>query len=469
MQYEKSLEVAKKDFDDNIIPGIEEFVRIDNLSQEFDPEWETNGKLEKAGMHLLNWAKSQGITGLKGELLKEPGKTHFLLIEIESQGIDKTILLYGHFDKQPSLGEWDKGLHPNKPVRKDGLLYGRGSSDDGYALFSMIEAVKLIQLQNCKHGRIVITIESGEESGSPDLIFYLKKYSERIGKPDLMICMDSGCKDYSCLWLTTSLRGGAKFEVEIECLKQDVHSGEGSGIAPDSFSVLRILLDRIEDSKTSRIIAPLNVEIPKYRIEDADKLAEYLKDKVITDLVKLAEGVKPLTYDYKEIILNNTWRPTMVVIGITGLPPVEDVGNVLSSKIKASLSFRLPPTFKGKDAEKIITELLIKDPPYNSKINVKAIVSINGWAAKDLHPSLKKSLSKSSNFLFEKDYYNCGEGGSIPFIAELGDLYPDCEILVTGVLGPGSNAHSVNECLNLDYTNKMIVALAHAIYDFCNQ
>ena len=190
MKYEKTFEDAKKDFDESILPGIEEFVRIDNLSPDFDKEWETNGKAEKAGMHLINWAKAQGVKGLKAELIKEPGMTHMVFIEIDPQGIDKTVLLYGHFDKQPPLGVWDEGLHPNKPVRKNGLLYGRGASDDGYALFAIVESVKLIQMQNGKHGRIIVTIESGEESGSPDLVPYLKKLKDRIGNPDLMICMD---------------------------------------------------------------------------------------------------------------------------------------------------------------------------------------------------------------------------------------------------------------------------------------
>ena len=449
MKYEKTLEDAKKDFESNILPGLEEFVRIDNLSPDFDPEWETNGKAEKAGMHLINWAKAQGVKGLKAELYKEPGKTHMVLIEIEPQGIDKTVLLYGHFDKQPPLGVWDEGLHPNKPVKKDGLLYGRGASDDGYALFAIVESVKLIQQQNGKHGRIVVTIESGEESGSPDLVPYLKKLKDRIGNPDLMICMDSGCKDYYSLWLTTSLRGVAAFEVEVECLKESVHSGTGSGVAPDSFTVLRILLDRLDDPKTSNVVAPLHVEIPKYRIEDAEKLAAYQKEKVV--------------------ILNNTWRPTVVVTGMSGFPPAEGAGNVLRYKTKAKISIRLPPTFNCKEAEKVVCDVLTKDPPYNSKVTVKVINSGNGWAAKDMHQSLKKSFSESSKFLFGKDYYNCGEGGSIPFIADLGELYPQCEILVTGVLGPGSNAHCLNECLNLDYTTRMIVALAHAIHDFCNQ
>ena len=284
-----------------------------------------------------------------------------------------------------------------------------------------------------------------------------------------MICMDSGCKDYSSLWLTTSLRGVCMLECEVECLKESVHSGTGSGIAPDSFSVMRQLLDRLDDSKTSKVLAPLSVEIPKYRIEDAEKLAEYEKEKTVTEAVKLLDGVKPLTEDYKEIILNNTWRPTVVVTGMSGFPVAETAGNVLRAKTKAKISVRLPPIFDCKEGEKILSDILTKDPPYNSKVNVKIVASGNGWAAKDMHASLKKSFSESSKLLFGKDYYNCGEGGSIPFISELGELYPKCEILVTGVLGPGSNAHCLNECLNLDYTIKMIVALAHSIFDFSSQ
>ena len=469
MKYEQTLKDAQKDFNESILPGLEEFVRIDNLSPDFDPEWETNLKAEKAGSHLVKWALSQGVKGMKAELVKEKGRTHLVFIEVAAQGIDKTVLLYGHFDKQPPLGEWDEGLAPTKPVIKNGLLYGRGASDDGYALFAIVESIKLIQLQNAKHGRIVVTIESGEESGSPDLVYYLKKLKDRIGEPDLMVCMDSGCKDYTSLWLTTSLRGVVAVECEVECLKESVHSGTGSGIAPDSFTVMRQLLDRLDDSKTSKVLAPLSVEIPPYRVEDAQKLAEYQKEKAVTELVNLLDGVKPLTEDYKEIILNNTWRPTVVVTGMTGFPAAEGAGNVLRAKTKAKISIRLPPTFDCKKSEEVVTEILTKDPPYNSKVTVKVINSGNGWAAKDMHPSLKKSFSESSKFLFGKDYYNCGEGGSIPFIAELGELYPKCEILVTGVLGPGSNAHCLNECLNLDYTTRMIVALAHSIHDFCNQ
>ena len=471
MNYDKTIEIVHRDFDNSIIPALQDYIRIDNLSPEFDPEWKTNGKLEKAAQHIIDWASKQGIKGLKAQMLKEENRTPMVYITIPatSDDIKKTILLYGHFDKQPHMSGWKEGLSALNPIIKDGYLYGRGASDDGYASFTIVESIKAIQEQGGKHGKIFITIEGGEESGSPDLMYYLNKIAVEMGKPDFMICMDSGCIDYNTLWITTSLRGIAKVDLTVEVLKESVHSGTGSGIAPDSFSIMRQLLDRLEDSKTSKVTDALQVKIPDYRIEDAKKLADYQKEKIVNDAVKLSEGVKPLNDDYSEIILNNTWRAMMTVVGMTGFPAAEGAGNVLRDKTKCKISMRLPPTFDCKKSEEVIKEVLTKDPPYNSKITVKVICSGNGWAAKDMHPSLKKSFSESSKFLFGKDYYNCGEGGSIPFIAELGELYPKCEILVTGVLGPGSNAHCLNECLNLDYTTKMIVALSHSIHDFCNQ
>lgn len=116
-----------------------------------------------------------------------------------------------------------------------------------------------------------------------------------------------------------------------------------------------------------------------------------------------------MTDDYKEIILNNTWRPTVVVTGMTGFPAAEGAGNVLRAKTKAKLSFRLPPTFDCKESEKVITETLTKDPPYNSKITVKVICSGNGWAAKDMHPSLKKVFQNLQNSFSEKIILTVGK------------------------------------------------------------
>ncbi len=193
MDYNKSLAMVSEDWDKSIIPALSEYIKIDNLSKNYDPEWNTNGKLEKACKHLLDWSLAQGVKGLTGEVYKEEGRSPMLVLEIPANcDSKKTLLLYGHFDKQPHMLPWAEGLHPLVPTIKDGYLYGRGASDDGYATFAIVEAIKTVQQNGGRHGKIVVTVEGGEESGSPDLVYYLTKLGDRIGKPDLMVCMDSG-------------------------------------------------------------------------------------------------------------------------------------------------------------------------------------------------------------------------------------------------------------------------------------
>lgn len=116
-----------------------------------------------------------------------------------------------------------------------------------------------------KHPRIVLTFESEEESGSVNYMYYMNKLDSRIGKPDVLICTDSGCCTYDALWLSNSLRGNLKVDLKVQVLEQNVHSGEASGVVPSSFRILRRLLDRIEDPDTGKIIDDLQVNIPPER------------------------------------------------------------------------------------------------------------------------------------------------------------------------------------------------------------
>ena len=125
MNYDKTIEIVHRDFENSIIPALEDYIRIDNLSPEFDPEWKTNGKLEKAAQHVIDWALKQNIKGLKAQMLKEENRTPMIYITIPatSEDIKQTILLYGHFDKQPHMSGWEEGLGPLNPVIKNGYLY----------------------------------------------------------------------------------------------------------------------------------------------------------------------------------------------------------------------------------------------------------------------------------------------------------------------------------------------------------
>ena len=234
------------------MPALCDFIRIPSQSPLFDPEWQTNGLLDQSIAVLAGWAKQQQIEGMTVETLRPTaGITPVIWVEIPASGGAEeagTILMYGHADTQPPMADdWDEGLGPYTPVVRDGLLYGRGANDDGYAIFAAMSAVQALKAQQLPHGRIVIFIEASEESGSVHLPQHLESFASRIGTPSLIICLDSGCGNYEQLWMVTSLRGVIVGELTVSGIKEGVHSGDASGIVPSSFRITRQLLDRVED------------------------------------------------------------------------------------------------------------------------------------------------------------------------------------------------------------------------------
>lgn len=466
MEQLKTLEYVDKEFESHIIPTLMEYIKIDNLSLNFDPEWNTNGKLEKAANLLLEWVLKQNVSGLKGEIMKLENMSPIIFLEIESNGGKGNTFMYGHFDKQPHFEGWLEGTGPCKPVIIGDLLYGRGGADDGYAIFSSVLTIKALQTFGVKHGKFTVVIEGSEESGSPHLFPYLDKLNDKIGVPDLMVCLDSGCKDYERLWITTSLRGMCMKDVTVECMKDSIHSGVGTGHAPDSFTVIRQLLDRLEDSKTGKVCDKLQVKIPESKYEEGKKVVDILGKGFC--MCKMEDGVELLTNDPLELYLNGTWRSTLCVVGQTGLPRHDLAGNVLRSKTSVRLSMRLPPSKDPKEASKEVSEILLKDPPYNSKITVEDKSSGPGWACRDFSKKLTSSFEESSQKLWKNSFATVGEGGSIPFINGLANQYPNAEFIVMGVLGPGSNAHAANETLHIPYCKKVTTTLIHCVYDYFN-
>ena len=168
---------------------------------------------------------------------------------------DRTVLLYGHLDKQPEFTGWREGLGPWTPVIEGDRLYGRGGADDGYAAFAALLAIEAAAGRGPSARPLRRAIEASEESGSPDLPAHLEALGDRLGAPELVVCLDSGCLDTERLWVTTSLRGLVGGTLTVEVLTEGVHSGKASGVVPSSFRLLRQLLDRLEDSATGRVLA----------------------------------------------------------------------------------------------------------------------------------------------------------------------------------------------------------------------
>jgi acetylornithine deacetylase/succinyl-diaminopimelate desuccinylase-like protein len=457
-------------WDKDIIPTLTDYIRIPNKSPAFDPQWVEHGHMDKVVAMFEGWAREKiaKLPGATLEVVRLEGRTPLIFIEVPGNGKD-TVLLYGHMDKQPEMVGWAEGTGPWQPVIKDDRLYGRGGADDGYAMFAAISALLALKEQGRAHARAVIVIEACEESGSYDLPFYIDHLSDRIGTPSLVVCLDSGCGNYDQLWLTTSLRGIAMGNLTVQVLTEGVHSGDASGIVPSSFRIARTLLSRIEDEDTGQMtLDEFFVQIPPERAEQARQAAAILGDEVFTKL-PFAGNTKPMVGDVTEMILNRTWRPQLAVTGMEGYPLPENAGNVLIPHSTIKLSMRTPPTCDAVKATKVVKEALEKDPPYGAIVEFHAEEGQSGWNAPKLAPWLEDSLKRASAAHFGKPVAFMGEGGSIPFMAMLGKRYPGTQFVVTGVLGPHSNAHGPNEFLDIPTAKKVSACIADVLADHAAQ
>ncbi len=451
---------------DAIVPSLVDYIRIPNKSPAYDADWAKHGYMSDAVRLMESWARERlaALSGATLEVVQLEGRTPVILIEVPGSN-DDTILLYGHLDKQPEMSGWWEGFGPWTPVLKDGKLYGRGGADDGYAMYGSLAALLALKDQNVPHARCVILIEACEESGSYDLPFYIDHLSARIGKPSLVICLDSGCGNYDQLWLTTSLRGNGVGTLTVRVLTEGVHSGDASGIVPSSFRIARRLLSRIEDEVTGRILPDeLYVQVPPQRIEQARAAAGVLGPEVYSKL-PFAGGTLPMGDDLAELVLNRTWRPQLAIIGADGLTPSANAGNVLLPYTTLKLSFRWPPTLNANKAIETVERLLTADPPYGAEVSVSFDRGGTGWNAPPLAPWLEASVARASQMAFGKPVVYMGEGGTIPFMGMLGAKFPETQFVITGVLGPHSNAHGPNEFLHIKTGERVTTSIAQIIAD----
>ncbi|MDI1251914.1 M20 family metallopeptidase [Thermomonas sp.] len=453
-------------WESEIVPQLVDYIRIPNKSPMFDADWVANGHMERAVELMEAWARAQTVAGMQLEVVRLEERTPLIFIDIPASGADvgeDCVLLYGHLDKQPEMTGWDEGLGPWEPVLKGDRLYGRGGADDGYAIFGSLAAIMALQAQGAPHARCVVLIEACEESGSYDLPAYVDHLADRIGKPSLVVCLDSGCGNYDQLWCTTSLRGMAGGNLTVKVLEEGVHSGDASGIVPSSFRIIRQLLSRIEDEATGRIlIEDLHADIPAERRTQAAKVAEVLGTAVY-DKFPFLPGMTPMDHDTTELVLNRTWRPALSVTGADGIPPLASAGNVLRPLTALKLSLRLPPTLDGKRAGELLQDILLRDPPNGAEVTLKLEKAATGWNAPALSPWLASAIEQASQEFFGQPAMYMGEGGSIPFMGMLGEKFPGAQFMITGVLGPHSNAHGPNEFLHIPMGKRVTSSVARVL------
>ena len=455
-------------WEESVMPVISSYVGIRCLSPDFDPGWAESGEIGRAARLLSEWAASRPIPGCRVELVEREGLTPVVIADVPAtpgSASGLVTLLYGHLDKQPPLGSWRDGLDPFVAVREGDRLYGRGTADDGYSIFAAVGALEALAATGAAHGRCVVIIEASEESGSPHLGPYLEDVEARIGAPGpgLVVCLDSGCATYDRLWTTTSLRGNVVVTLTVEVLTEGVHSGLAGGVVPSSFRLLRQLLSRLEDETTGEILVPECLAEPTLR----DRAAA---EETAAELGAAAGGEFPTVPGLQlsgtpgaDRVLRRTWTASLAVTGMDGIPAVRDGGNVLRPFTRAKLSLRLPPPVDPDLAAEAVVRTLSADPPQGARVGVEVESAARGFDAPATAHWLRRATDEASEALFGRRGGAMGEGGTIPFLAKLRTRFPDAQFLVTGVLGPGSNAHGPNEMLDLATARRVTAAVAHVL------
>ena len=444
------------------VEGLKQVIRVPNLSPDYDEEYHTNGLIQQACTTTKAWIESLGLKGLKTTLYAEQNKEPLLYIEIEGTSPELgSVLAYGHLDKMPHLDPegWSEGLSATNPVIRGDKIYGRGTNDDCYASFLLMTSMKYIQEKGLPHPRVVMVLEAGEESGSSEIENYLEQLRDQIGDVTSIMVLDAECADYNDVWCCTSLRGVCIGTLEVSHVRVPVHSGTGTGIVPSTFRIARMLLSRIEDEQTGRILIPeCHVEIPESRVESCRRIADQLGEHCLS-AIELLPGSRHIHKEVYMNVLAKAWEPGLAVTGCDGIPKIKDGSNVIRANTSLKLSLRIPPGVDGAVILQKMKEILEKDPPYGAKVVFHANDYGNGWFGRDFSPKVNTALVNATKAVFGIEPLYYGEGGSIPLCNFFQKKWPDADIIVTGCAGVDSNPHGYDESLDIAYTGKFAAVL----------
>ena len=355
-----------------------------------------------------------------------------------------TVLLYAHHDVQPEgdHGQW--ASPPFEPTERDGRLYGRGTADDKAGIATHLAAFRA-------HGGrppvgVTVFVEGEEESGSPSLRRLLAAHREALAA-DVIVIADSDNWSTEIPALTVSLRGLVDCVVEVATLDHGLHSGLWGGVVPDALSVLVRLLASLHDDDGNVAVAGLH--------EGAAADINYPPDRVRADS-GLLDGVSEIGCGS---VPQRLWaKPAITVIGIDTTSTTA-ASNTLIPRARAKISMRVAPGGDAAAHLDALTAHLQQNAPWGAKVNV-----IRGEIGEPYAIEASGGVYDAARAAFRQAWgaepIDMGMGGSIPFIAEFANAFPQAKILVTGVEDPATQAHSVNESLHLGVLERAAVAEA---------
>ena len=358
---------------------------------------------------------------------------------------------------------WRDGLGPWQPVLTDGKLYGRGGADDGYAVFASLAAIGALQAQGVAHARCVGVIETCEESGSYDLPAYLELLAPRMGAVDFVVGLDSGCGDYERLWATTSLRGLAGGTLNVDVLTEGVHSGDASGVVPSSFRIARAVARPPRGQRDgARTAAGSSMRRSRRSASGRRRRPRQSWATRRYASIRLRTGTQPMIADHAEALLNRTWRPALSVTGADGFPAIADAGNVLRpTNFAQALAAPAAIGGCGRGARRRCGQLLESDPPHGASVRFDSDEGATGWNAPPTAPWLEaRAATRRRRPSTASRRPRWARAAPFRSWRCWASIFPRAQFLITGVLGPKSNAHGPNEFLHIPYATKLTACVA---------
>lgn len=422
---------------------LSKLIRLESVSADgFDP-----GAVRRSGETIVELLDDLGYKD--AQLLESSSGHPAVYAEIPGPEGAPTVLLYAHYDVQPTgpIAEWATG--PFEPVERDGRIYGRGSADDKAGIVMHLGAIAAHAANGGLPVRVQLFFEGEEEAGSIGLPEILERHSDLIS-PDVIVIGDGGLWQRDTPAIITSLRGIVAVKLELRTLHSAVHSGQAGGVVPDALMALARLLATLHDDEGNVAVDGLVSEEGENSIEVPEALIRR-EFGAIDSLELIGTGSLP----------SRIWtRPAVSVLAIDA-PAVAEAINQLVPVARAKVSMRIPP---GQDTEKALEALknhLEANVPWGAELSFyyeergdATVLDSDNYAV----AAWREAFSEA----FENEMVEMGAGGSIPFIATFKELYPQAPILVTGVSDPTSAYHAPNENVGIEQLERATLAEAIA-------
>lgn len=420
---------------------LERLVRVPSVSADgYDPE-----QVQRSAAVTVALLEAAGFDGV--QTLEIEGAHPAVFGEIPAPDGAPTVLLYAHHDVQPPGPSDEWAGDPFDPTERDGRLFGRGSSDDKAGIIVHTGAIRA--LDGHPPVGVKVLVEGEEEIGSTHLIDFLDRYHDRLAA-DVIVIADAGNWAVGAPTLTTSLRGLVDCVVEVRTLRNAVHSGMFGGVVPDAIITLARLLATLHDERGEVAVTGLHHG-------DEPKI-----DMTEDQLRATAESVPGIELIGSGSITGRLWAKPAIAVLAVDAPPLAHAINQLVPVARAKVSLRLAPGDDPQRAMAALVDHLEKNAPWGAEVTVTPGATGEACTLDTSGPAYD-AFRRAFATAWGTSTMEMGLGGSIPFVADFAERYPEASILLTGVADPTSRAHGPNESVDLSELRNGILGEAIAL------